>query len=422
MRKIIPILLILAFSIGSLGTAGAVTANELQSQIDQKNKDLQVVNDQIKAAQLQLDLVESDKKTLSGDIKSLNTTISQLNLKIKSSEVKIDQLNLQLQLLQSKKADTVVSIASQKDAIARLIAEIDQNDNESIFHMLLKGNTLADSLLEMQSVQDLQNNLSVSVVSLTKLNEDLGNNIKDTSATQDSLEVESQGLKDRKSIASETKSQKDVLLVSTKNKESNYQKQLTELKKLQDKIDAEIEAIGVQLRKDIDPSLLPTANTSVLANPVPKGILTQGYGRTDFAIKTYNSQWHNGIDIGAPVGTEVYAPADGTVINVGNQDRFCPRAAYGKFIEIKHDNGLATLYGHLSLQVVSIGQKVTRGQLIGYVGKTGWATGPHTHFVVFASQTLTPARPGYPEGTKPSSCGPMPVGGDLNPLLFTSVK
>jgi len=422
MRKIIPILLILAFSIGSLGTAGAVTANELQSQIDQKNKDLQVVNDQIKAAQLQLDLVESDKKTLSGDIKSLNTTISQLNLKIKSSEVKIDQLNLQLQLLQSKKADTVVSIASQKDAIARLIAEIDQNDNESIFHMLLKGNTLADSLLEMQSVQDLQSNLSVSVVSLTKFNEDLSNNIKDTSATQDNLEVESQGLKDRKSIASETKSQKDVLLVSTKNKESNYQKQLTELKKLQDKIDAEIEAIGVQLRKDIDPSLLPTANTSVLANPVPKGILTQGYGRTDFAIKTYNSQWHNGIDIGAPVGTEVYAPADGTVINVGNQDRFCPRAAYGKFIEIKHDNGLATLYGHLSLQVVSIGQKVTRGQLIGYVGKTGWATGPHTHFVVFASQTLTPARPGYPEGTKPSSCGPMPVGGDLNPLLFTSVK
>ena len=44
------------------------------------------------------------------------------------------------------------------------------------------------------------------------------------------------------------------------------------------------------------------------------------------------------------------------------------------------------------------------------------------YFVVFASQTLTPARPGYPEGTKPSSCGPMPVGGDLNPLLFTSVK
>ena len=167
---------------------------------------------------------------------------------------------------------------------------------------------------------------------------------------------------------------------------------------------------------------MPAPSASVFLNPIPKGVLSQGYGRTDFAIKTYKSQWHNGIDIAAPVGTEVYAPADGTVINVGDQDRFCPRAGYGKFIVIKHNNGLTTLYGHLSLYIVSGGQKVTRGQLVAYVGKTGWVTGPHTHFVVFASQTITPAKPGYPEGTKQSSCGPMPVGGDINPFLYISIK
>ncbi len=422
MRKIIPIFLIAVFCAGSLSTAYAVTENELRTQIDQKNKDLQVLNDQIKQTQLQLDKVESEKRSLSGDIKSLDATINQLNLKIKSSGVKIDQLNLQLKLLQSKRAETVSTMTSQKNAIARLIVEINQNDNENILHMLLKGDTLADSLLEIQSVQDLQSNLSDSVANLTQLSEDLGNNIKDTSAAESNLKTESQILKDRKNITDDTKSQKKTLLVSTKNKEAIYQKQLSELKKLQDKIDAEIEMMGIALRKEININLLPTSDKSVLIDPVPKGALTQGYGRTSFAIVTYKSQWHNGVDIGAPVGTEVYAAADGVVINVGNQDRFCPRAAYGKFIEIKHNNGLATLYAHLSLQIVSIGQKVTRGQLIGYVGKTGWATGPHTHFVVFASQTLAPARPGYPEGTKPSTCGPMPVGGDLNPLLYAPIQ
>jgi murein DD-endopeptidase MepM/ murein hydrolase activator NlpD len=86
---------------------------------------------------------------------------------------------------------------------------------------------------------------------------------------------------------------------------------------------------------------------------------------------------------------------------------------------VKHNNGLTTLYGHLSKYIVSIGQRVERGEVIGYVGSTGYATGPHLHFTVFASQTLVPARPGYPEGTKPSkSCGPMPVGGDLDPTKY----
>lgn len=403
MWKIIPILLITIFSLGSLSTAYAVTESELQTQINQKNKNLQVVSDQIKTAQLQLDRVESDKRTLNGDIKSLNTIINQLNLKIKSSEVKIDQLNLQLQLLQNKKADTVSDIDSQQAAIARLIAEINQADHENIFYMLLRGNTLADSLLEMQSVRDIQNNLSASVVNLTKLNEDLTNNIKNTSAAENNLEIESKTLKDKKSITNDTKTQKNMLLTVTKNKESIYQRQLTILRNQQAAIDDELDKLEANLRLTFNVNVLPFKRSGVLAYPVLDPVITQSYGSSSFAKRAYKTGLHNGIDFKASIGTTIIAAGDGVVYAVGNNGRI----QYGKYIVIKHENNLATLYAHLSKQVVGVGDTVKVGQIIGYAGKTGYVTGSHLHFGVYWGPSLTLQRF--------VGAGLVPVGITINP-------
>jgi murein DD-endopeptidase MepM/ murein hydrolase activator NlpD len=85
---------------------------------------------------------------------------------------------------------------------------------------------------------------------------------------------------------------------------------------------------------------------------------------------------HEGIDIGAPEGTPIYAAAAGTVIYAGWE------SGYGNLTVIDHGNGLATAYGHQSRLAVSSGQTVSRGQLIGNVGSTGHSTGPHLHFEV----------------------------------------
>ena len=137
--------------------------------------------------------------------------------------------------------------------------------------------------------------------------------------------------------------------------------------------------------------------------------VTQGYGRTPYSAR-YPQNWHNGIDIGAPIGTPVLAAEAGTVVATGNQDAYCRKGAYGKFIIIKHENNLVTLYGHLSRQIVQKGDIVSRGQLIGYSGRTGYATGPHLHFTVYAGPTF------YMGASR--VCGPMPYGGDLNPLGY----
>ncbi len=80
--------------------------------------------------------------------------------------------------------------------------------------------------------------------------------------------------------------------------------------------------------------------------------------------------------------------ADGTVVGVGDTDKTCYGASFGKFVFIKYNNGLASTFGHLSLIKVSEGQKVTRGQIVGYSGATGHVTGPHLHLSLYAAEAV----------------------------------
>ncbi len=101
--------------------------------------------------------------------------------------------------------------------------------------------------------------------------------------------------------------------------------------------------------------------------------LTSSYGPRQNPV-TGNMRVHQGIDLAAPAGTEVYAAADGVVTEIGNDP------IYGNFIIIKHNNNWASLYGHLQRIGTTLRANVRSGTLIGWVGSTGQSTGPHLHF------------------------------------------
>ena len=105
--------------------------------------------------------------------------------------------------------------------------------------------------------------------------------------------------------------------------------------------------------------------------------VTSGYGMRLHPIKGYN-KYHKGVDLGAPTGTAIKAAGDGVIVKYGYYGE------YGNFVKIRHSSGYETAYGHLSRYVkgLSVGSRVTQNQVIGYVGSTGSATGPHLHFEV----------------------------------------
>jgi len=101
--------------------------------------------------------------------------------------------------------------------------------------------------------------------------------------------------------------------------------------------------------------------------------LTSSFGMRRNPV-TGNMRIHQGIDLAAPAGTEVYAVGDGVVTEVGNDP------VYGNFIIIRHNNNWASLYGHLQRTGVDLRMNVKSGTIIGWVGSTGQSTGPHLHF------------------------------------------
>jgi len=120
--------------------------------------------------------------------------------------------------------------------------------------------------------------------------------------------------------------------------------------------------------------LSPAAAAPAAPAPVATGAMQwPTYG----PIFTYFSAYHRGIDISPAYGTPVTA-ADGGVVSAVQYNRW----DYGYYIIISHGNGYETLYAHLSQILVSPGQRVGRGELVGRVGMTGYATGPHLHFEV----------------------------------------
>ncbi|UCF97237.1 MAG: M23 family metallopeptidase [Spirochaetaceae bacterium] len=109
--------------------------------------------------------------------------------------------------------------------------------------------------------------------------------------------------------------------------------------------------------------------------PLPFGMLTSGYGIRDNPFSG-DSEFHRGIDLAAPLDTEVIAARDGTVASVG----FDP--VLGKMIIISHEAGYQTIYGHLAEIHVRLNDEVRSGMIIGAVGTSGYSTGPHLHFEI----------------------------------------
>lgn len=115
-----------------------------------------------------------------------------------------------------------------------------------------------------------------------------------------------------------------------------------------------------------------------------RGYITSWYGWRRDPITNVRS-FHTGLDIGAPLGTPVRAAMEGTVVAVNFS------TGMGNYVLIKHRNGYQSLYAHLNSAAVSVGDFVTTATVIGYVGNTGYSTGPHLHFTIYKNgYTINP--------------------------------
>ena len=406
-RKILTFLIvILIFTFSFLHLTVAAVPQELRDSISQKSRELQEITDKLKENEKYLEEIQGQGKTLKQEVDKIDRSIKQADLGIRSSEVVVGKLGLEIDSLKYDITDAGQSIVSKKEAVAKILQEFQQKDNESLLIVLLKNKSLAESVFEAQNLSDLSNGLSAEVIDLVNTKTVLADKLKETADKKVMTEIERENLKNKKIIFGDLKEDKQTILKQTKNQEQVYQRIVSDLEKKQAEIAAEIDKLEEELRIAFDPSILPSKRPKVLSYPVLDIFVTQEYGTTAFAQRAYKTKFHNGIDFKTPIGTPIYAAEDGEIFAVGNNGR----VQYGKFMVIKHKNNLATLYAHLSRQIIKVGSSVKKGDIIGYSGNTGYSTGPHLHFTVYwAPSVILKSFPG---------AGLVPVGVTINPTDY----
>ncbi|MGB9848147.1 MAG: murein hydrolase activator EnvC family protein [Minisyncoccia bacterium] len=415
-KKIKIFLVIFLILIFNLNSVSAITYQELQKQIDAKKNEINRLIQQAEIYNAELEKTQAASRTLSNEIKKIQSNLNNINYKIKINEIQIEKLTLELEQLEMDIGNTSEEIKIKKDILAKTLQTLYEKNKElDPLIIVLKNVKISDALSEINNIQNISVNLQITLDELENLKENLTNKQTDTNRKKQELEQVRINLNNQKRIVLALQDEKTTLLNKTKNQEKNYQTLLENIEKQRAEIELEISRLEEALKAQIDPSLLPSARPGLLLWPVSNPVITQGFGVTSaskyfYNIGRYKTPTHNGIDLKASIGTPIYAAEDGEVVAVGNQDLYCYKGAYGKFIVIRHYNNLTTLYAHLSLQTVKKGDIVKRGDIIGYSGSSGFATGPHLHFTVYFSPTF--------QMTSSASCGPMPIGAPVNPLPY----
>lgn len=400
----------------NFNNVSSITYQELQKQIDAKKAEINQLIQQAEIYNAELEKTQAVSKTLSNEIKRIQSDLNNLNYKIKINEVQIEKLTLELEQLEMDIGNTSEEIDIKRVILAKTLQNLYEKNRElDPLIIVLKNMKISDALSEINNIQNISINLQITLDELEDLKENLTNKQVDTTRKKQELEQTRINLNNQKRIVLALQEEKTTLLNKTKNQEKNYQTLLENIEKQRAEIELEISRLEEALKAQIDPSLLPSARAGLLLWPVSNPIITQGFGVTSaskyfYNIGRYKTPTHNGIDLKASLGTPIYAAEDGEVVAVGNQDLYCYKGAYGKYVVIRHYNNLTTLYAHLSLQTVKKGDIVKRGDIIGYSGSSGFATGPHLHFTVYFSPTF--------QMTGSASCGPMPIGAPVNPLPY----
>lgn len=391
-------------------SALADAASDIQSQIDANNQQVNSLEADIAAYQKQLDALGTQKNTLQSTISSLTLSQKQLASQIQVTQNKIASANLQIQQLTLSIGDKETTIAADQDAIATALRSVAEGEQTPFITQLISSNSFGEVWQAVDQTEQFNQALTGNISDLQAVRTELSANRDAVSAQKAQLVSLQKDLASQKRSVDASKAAQQQLLLETKDQESNYQKLLAQKQASEKSFEEELVNLQGQLNLIVNPNLLPKVGTGLLSWPFSTAFMfnctqrksvfgnlfciTQYFGNTPFSTanpQIYSGHGHDGIDIAAPIGTPVEAALSGTVLATGNTDLVHDSKgnqcySFGKWVMLIHGNGINTMYAHLSEIDVTKGQSVGTGQVIGLSGMTGYATGPHLHFGVYATQ------------------------------------
>lgn len=417
-KKIITLSLIAILTLTGASKTAAQSAAQIQQNINSHNDKIRQLEAEIKEYEKQIQAVGNEAKTLESAIKVLDINQKKITAEVQKTETNIQKTNATILSLGGEIGNAEKKIATNKEAIAEALSSIRERDEASLIETFLSNKSISELFDEYEAATQFQEKVRVQSQELAVHKNELTDKKTSTEAEKSKLLSLKSELADQNKMLDLNKKEKNDLLSVTKNKETEYKKILADRQAEKERFERELFEFESQLKRAIDPGSYPTGRSGIFSWPLDSVYITQMFGKTADSGRLYSSGTHNGVDFRASRGTPVKSVLNGVVEGVGNTDEQRGCYSYGKWILVKHPNGLSTLYAHLDLIKVSAGQNVTTGEIIGYSGNTGYSTGPHLHLTVYASQGVEIQRYSSSINCKNVTIPIADVKAYLDPMLY----
>ena len=358
---------------------------EIQKQSDELEKSIAENKDQTKTLVSQKAEIDQEMEMSRQKIENLNEQIQQLNLLIAEKQTELE-------------ASVAKEEALQKQYKARL-RSMEETGSISYWSILFKASSFSDLLDRVDMIREIAESdqlmlkqLSAATQAVETERADLEQQKQDLQQTETDLAVEQAELETKRAEADKLITQMQVEYASLSDEflaaEADEAAVREQIKKTETdyfnalaKEQAAAAAAAAAANKtsnsnNSSSSSSGGASSGGFAFPLAYSTgVTCAYGPRVHPING-NKSFHYGVDLAAGMNTEIYATKSGTVTGATYGE------ANGYYVTINHGDGYSSIYAHMTNYVVSVGDSVKQGQLIGYVGTTGWSTGPHLHFEI----------------------------------------
>lgn len=355
----------------------AAQAADLQQQIADNQSETQSIVDKKANIDQQIELTRQQ-------VENLNQQIQQYNLLIAAKQEELDralenetklneQYKLRLRAMEETGNVSYWSVLFNASSFTDLLDRID------MIHEISE----ADQIM-LQQLRDVADQISAAKAEVEAGRAEL----EAAKAEQDVLEQQlSEQRAEADAMITELMSKQDELKAASETydaMEEEVRQQILETQKAyedalaDEEAQRQIEAARQEAASGNISRPSGGANSSGFVSPLPAGssYVSCAYGYREHPIYGYYSM-HYGVDLAAGAGTPIYAVKSGTVTTATYS------SVNGYYVSISHNDGFGSLYAHMTNYVVSVGDYVNQGDIIGYVGSTGWSTGAHLHFEVF---------------------------------------
>lgn len=365
--------------------------SSLQEQIKQQQAEIQKLEEQKKLYQEKINLKRKESVSLKNQISILDNYIAKAKTEIKEKETRIKESELSIKNIQIKIQDQRQKIESRKQQISGLLQLINHYDNKNYLEIILLNSSVSEFLNQIKYVGSLQSSLRENLEKIKLIKDGL--EIQEDSLRQQKQELVNlqDELVDRKKEFASQKDAKNKLLTETRGAEWKFQTLLTEAIREQKQTEQEIanaeKTIRAKLSAQKEQEMMEKldegeAGPMIFSWPVTEDTVTCNFHDPDYPFRKWLGE-HPGIDIRAEQGTAIRAPAAGYVAKAKD-------AGLGySYIMLIHNDGFATVFGHVSAIYVKEDAYVRRGDIIGRsggipgtAGAGRFSTGPHLHFEV----------------------------------------